>query len=50
MLTYADVWFFSGTLFFTYTAHGEQFFDYLLFTVDNMRVHDTQSWWSTGIY
>lgn len=33
---------------FTYTAHGEPFFDYMSFDVNDATVHHTQTWWSTG--
>ena len=39
----------NGSLSFTYTAHGEEYFDYLLFTVNDERVHHTQSFWSSGM-
>ena len=32
----------DGSLAFTYTAHGEEFFDFLEFTVNDERVHSTQ--------
>eukprot|EP00286_Rhodomonas_abbreviata_P025551 CAMPEP_0181300836 /NCGR_PEP_ID=MMETSP1101-20121128/7101_1 /TAXON_ID=46948 /ORGANISM="Rhodomonas abbreviata, Strain Caron Lab Isolate" /LENGTH=1721 /DNA_ID=CAMNT_0023406097 /DNA_START=152 /DNA_END=5313 /DNA_ORIENTATION=+ len=38
----------TGTLVFTYTAHGEQFFDYMTFSVNDKTVHHTQTWWTTG--
>ena len=39
----------DGSLSFTYTAHGEEFFDFLLFEVNDARVHSTQMWWSSGM-
>ena len=32
----------DGSLSFTYTAHGEEFFDYMVFAVNDERVHHTQ--------
>lgn len=32
----------DGSLSFTYTAHGEEFFDYMVFTVNDETVHHTQ--------
>mmetsp|Transcript_45745 Transcript_45745/g.108416 ORF Transcript_45745/g.108416 Transcript_45745/m.108416 type:complete len:1782 (-) Transcript_45745:139-5484(-) len=38
----------KGQVAFTYTAHGEPFFDYMSFDVNDATVHHTQTWWSTG--
>mmetsp|Transcript_34305 Transcript_34305/g.107475 ORF Transcript_34305/g.107475 Transcript_34305/m.107475 type:complete len:787 (-) Transcript_34305:21-2381(-) len=38
----------DGSVSFTYTAHGEQFFDYMIFAVNDEVVHDTQTWWQNG--
>ena len=40
----------DGSLSFTYTAHGEEFFDFLLFEVNDERVHSTEMWWSSGMF
>ena len=40
----------DGSLSFTYTAHGEEFFDYLVFEVNDELVHSTQKWWSSGMF
>jgi len=33
----------------THTCTGEEYFDYMLFSVNDERVHHTQSWWTTGM-
>jgi len=40
----------EGSLSFTYTAHGEEFFDYMLFEVNDERVHHTQVRLSNILY
>ena len=39
----------DGSVSFTYTAHGEEFFDYMTFMVNDDLVHHTQTFWSMGV-